>query len=133
MDEIAQRSGMSRDKILLTIGAFRELVSLDAKLKGESETLLAEMIEDKTIMPPENVAEESLLCVRVNDILSRLSDREQDIIRLRYGLGGFTPKSLEELSQLLGVSRERVRQIECRALKKLRKDLQARDLLDSLG
>jgi RNA polymerase primary sigma factor len=133
MDEIVERSGLPREKVMLTIGAFRELVSLDAKLKDESDTLLAEMIEDRSLPTPERVAEEGLLTIQVNNLLSRLSNREQDIIKLRYGLACEPPKSLEELSQLLGVSRERVRQIECRALKKLRKDHKARDLMDNLN
>lgn len=133
MDEIVERSGLSRDKVLLTISAFRELVSLDSKLKDESDTLLADMIEDRSLPTPERVAEEGLLSVQVNNLLARLSTREQDIIKLRYGLACDSPKSLEELSQMLGVSRERVRQIECRALKKLRKDIHARDLMDNLN
>ena len=91
------------------------------------------MIEDKSLPHPETVAEEGLLSRHVTVLLSRLSSREQDIIKLRYGLDCDSPKSLEELSQILGVSRERVRQIECRALKKLRKDGQARDLMDNLN
>lgn len=132
IDEIAVRSGLSREKIMLTIGAFRELLSLDAKLKDESETLLADMIEDRSIPTPERVAEEGLLSRQVASLISCLTDREQDIIKLRYGLNCEMPKSLEELSNLLGVSRERVRQIECRALRKLRKDQSARDLMDHL-
>jgi len=133
MDEIVARSGLGREKVMLTIGAFRELLSLDSKLRDESDTLLSDMIEDKSRPHPEAVAEESLLSSQVSSLLSRLSMREQDIIKLRYGLECDSPKSLEELSQLLGVSRERVRQIECRALKKLRKDNQARDLMDNLN
>ncbi len=133
LDEIVAKSGYPRDKVILTIGAFRELLSLDSKLRDESDTLLADMIEDKSRPLPEKSAEEGLLSLQVNNLLSRLSSREQDIIKLRYGLGCEVPKSLEELSQLLGVSRERVRQIECRALKKLRKDNQARDLMDNLA
>ncbi|HEY9733506.1 MAG TPA: sigma-70 family RNA polymerase sigma factor [Drouetiella sp.] len=133
MDEIVSRSGLSREKVMLTVGAFREMLSLDSKLRDESDTLLADMIEDKTLPHPETVAEEGLLSLHVQNLLSRLSLREQDIIKLRYGLQRESPKSLEELSQLLGVSRERVRQIECRALKKLRKDDQARSLMDNLN
>jgi RNA polymerase primary sigma factor len=132
LDEIVAKSGYPREKVMLTIGAFRELLSLDSKLRDESDTLLADMIEDKSRPVPEKSAEEGLLSLQVNNLLSRLSSREQDIIKLRYGLACDVPKSLEELSQLLGVSRERIRQIECRALKKLRKDNQARDLMDNL-
>jgi RNA polymerase primary sigma factor len=133
MDEIVARSGLSREKVMLTIGAFRELLSLDSKLRDESDTLLSDMIEDKSQPHPETFAEEGLLTNQVNALLSRLTSREQDILKLRYGLDSASPKSLEELSQLLGVSRERVRQIECRALKKLRKDEQARDLMNNLN
>ena len=133
VDEIVDRSGFTKDKVLLTIGAFREQLSLDAKLRDESETLLADMIEDKSRPLPESAAEESLLSLQVKRLLSRLSDREQDIIQFRYGLNCDSPKSLEELSHLLGVSRERIRQIECRALKKLKKDHQARNLMDTFN
>jgi RNA polymerase primary sigma factor len=132
LDEIVAKSGYSHDKVMLTIGAFRELLSLDSKLRDESDTLLSDMIEDKSRPLPEKNAEDGLLSLQVNNLLSRLSTREQDIIKLRYGLDCDVPKSLEELSRLLGVSRERIRQIECRALKKLRKDNQARDLMDNL-
>lgn len=133
VDEMVMRSGLTKDKIILTIGAFRDQLSLDAKLRDESETLLADMIEDKSRPAPESVAEESLMATQVRNLLSRLSDREQDIIQFRYGLNCETPKSLEELSHLLGVSRERIRQIECRALKKLKKDHFARNLMDSFN
>jgi RNA polymerase primary sigma factor len=133
IDEIVKRSGLPREKVMLTLGAFRELVSLDARLKDESDTILSEMIEDQSVPTPEKLAEEGLLSVKMQDILGRLSAREQDILKWRYGLACDTPKSLEELSQILGVSRERIRQIECRALKKLRQDHQARDLMDNLG
>lgn len=133
VDEMVIRSGLTKDKIILTIGAFRDQLSLDAKLRDESDTLLADMIEDKSRPAPESVAEESLMATQVKNLLSRLSDREQDIIQFRYGLNCETPKSLEELSHLLGVSRERIRQIECRALKKLKKDHFARNLMDSFN
>jgi RNA polymerase primary sigma factor len=133
VDEMVVRSGLTKDKIILTIGAFRDQLSLDAKLRDESDTLLADMIEDKSRPAPESVAEESLMAVQVKNLLSRLSDREQDIIQFRYGLNCEAPKSLEELSHILGVSRERIRQIECRALKKLKKDHYARNLMDSFN
>jgi RNA polymerase primary sigma factor len=133
VEEIVERSGIAKDKVVLTIGAFRDQLSLDAKLRDESETLLADMIEDKSRPLPESAAEEKLLSMQVRALLSRLSDREQDIIQFRYGLNCESPKSLEELSHLLGVSRERIRQIECRALKKLKKDNLARNLMDTLN
>jgi RNA polymerase primary sigma factor len=130
IEEIVSRSGLAKEKVALTIGAFRDQLSLDAKLRDESETLLADMIEDKSRPLPETVTEEKLLSRQVRSLLSRLSDREQDILQLRFGLNSESPKSLEELSNLLGVSRERIRQIECRALKKLKKDHAARSLMD---
>jgi len=133
VEEIVERSGLSKDKVILTIGAFRDQLSLDAKLRDESDTLLADMIEDKSRPLPETAAEENLMSRQVQALLSRLSLREQDIIQFRYGLNCESPKSLEELSHLLGVSRERIRQIECRALKKLKKDHQARNLMDNFN
>jgi len=133
VEEIVDRSGIAKDKVVLTIGAFRDQLSLDAKLRDESETLLADMIEDKSRPLPESAAEENLLSSQVRALLSRLSDREQDIIQFRYGPNCESPKSLEELSHILGVSRERIRQIECRALKKLKKDHMARNLMDTFN
>lgn len=133
VDEIAVRAGSNREKVMLTLGAFRELLSLDSKLKEESDTVLSDMIEDSSIAHPENVAEYGLLTRQVNTLLSTLNSREQAVIRSRYGLVDDAPKSLEELSQLLGVSRERVRQIECRAMTKLRRDAKARAIMDTLN
>ncbi len=131
LDEIVVKTGYAREKVILTIGAFRNLVSLDSKLTDQSDTLLAEILEDKTSPLPEKAAEDELLRAQINALLSRLTGREQYILKLRYGLISQSPKSLEELSQLLGVSRERIRQIECRALKKLRNDRKARELMDN--
>ncbi|HEY9713789.1 MAG TPA: sigma-70 family RNA polymerase sigma factor, partial [Chroococcales cyanobacterium] len=133
VEEIALRADLPLQKVVLTLGAFRELLSLDSKLKEESDTVLSDVIEDSSTPHPESSAEEWLLVKQVDNLLSTLNERERVVIKMRYGLIDDTPKSLEELSHIMGVSRERIRQIECRAMTKLRRDVTARALLDTLN
>lgn len=133
IDEIVTASAMPREKVLLTVEAFKDLLSLDSKLASDSETALAEMVEDHTCLPPEQMTDKSLISLKVNELLAKLTPREEEVLKLRFGLYDDNPMTLVELARVLGLSRERVRQIECRALKKLKRDATARELLDGLN
>jgi RNA polymerase primary sigma factor len=87
-------------------------------------------MEDKTIRSPESLVESTILNETINSSLNELSPREQDIIRMRFGLGDNVPHTLEEVGSVMGVSRERIRQLEKRALSKLRQGANAKKLED---
>lgn len=128
--EIAEKSGVEEDRVLLTVGAFRELLSLDTKLTADSDTQLKDVVEDAHVPRPESKVYESLLKRNMDGLLSTLNARERAVLELRFGLAGDPPMSLLEVAQVLALSRERVRQLEHRALKKLSLSKTARDLLD---
>ena len=95
-------------------------VSLETPVGESGEDSLGDMVEDRTEATPEEAMEQLVQKEEVSELLESLSDRERQVIRLRYGLDGGKPGTLEEIGEQLGVTRERVRQIEARALEKLR-------------
>ncbi len=132
IDELAKSSGMDRDKVLLAFGSSRSLLSLDAACGEESDNTLADIIEDEAAPQPDEAAASQLLSKHVAELLSGLTARERDVIMLRYGLHSDRSLSLEELGRVLGLTRERVRQIEIRAMQKLRRTSQASELKEYL-
>ncbi|HEY9785613.1 MAG TPA: sigma-70 family RNA polymerase sigma factor [Candidatus Obscuribacterales bacterium] len=131
--EIAAKLEIDEERVLSTVGAFRSLLSLDSKVFQDSDTELSDMVEDSGVPRPEHTAHVSMLRLKVSRILEPLTMRERQVLEMRFGLHDFTPRNLSEIAQRLGISRERVRQIEYVALKKLGKDRNARDLLDDLN
>ncbi|HEY9775561.1 MAG TPA: sigma-70 family RNA polymerase sigma factor [Planktothrix sp.] len=120
-EEVSEASGLSRDKVMLAFGSAKVPLSLDSLCGEESDSTLAELIEDSEGTLPEEVAAAKLLVGHLTDVLAELTEREQEIIQLRYGFKSNRPFSLEELGKVLHMSREQVRQIELRAMQKLRK------------
>ena len=101
---------------------------------GEDEdSVLADFIEDEDTITPEDSATNQLLKEQVQSVLSTLSDREQKIIKMRFGLENGKSHTLEEVGQEFAVTRERIRQIEAKALAKLRKHKDAKKLHEYLG
>ena len=98
----------------------------------EEDSVLGDFIEDEDTVSPEDSATNQLLKEQVNDVLSSLSDREQKIVRMRFGLDNGKSHTLEEVGQEFAVTRERIRQIEAKALAKLRKHKDARKLYEYL-
>lgn len=133
IDELAKASGMERGKVLLAFGSNRSLLSLDAACGEESDNTLADIIEDEDAPQPDEAAASQLLSKHVDELLSGLTARERDVIELRYGLHSERSLSLEELGRVLGLTRERVRQIEIRAMQKLRRNSQVSELKEFLG
>ena len=121
VEEIAEATGLDRTLVsdLLTIS--QDVVSFDSPVKKgeESDTALGEFIEDEADGPEKQVMD-SALRREVRSLLSVLSDKERDIIELRYGLSGGKPMSLKEIGERYSLTKERIRQIEKRALEKLR-------------
>jgi RNA polymerase primary sigma factor len=119
--ELAVRVGLPLGKLELLLDAARQPASLDAPIQsGDEETRLGELLKDATVGSPEEAAIRSDLAEQIETVLEPLTDREKEVLRLRYGLGTDREYTLEEIGRRLAVTRERVRQIESRALTKLR-------------
>ena len=119
-DDIAVRLSMPPSKVRLLLDAQKTPYSLEMKIGEDGGTDLSDLLRDRTLPSPEDSALEADLTNEVERALAPLSDREKEVLRLRYGLGQDRELTLEEIGQRLSVTRERVRQIESRALGKLR-------------
>ncbi len=120
LEEIIESSGLEREKVLLAFGASKGLLSLDAATKDGFERTLGDILTDESLQPPEELAASKLLTKDITTLLQCLAQQEQDVINLRFGLKSGKPLTLAESGTVLGLSRERVRQIEFKAMKKLR-------------
>ncbi len=130
-EEIAAAMEIEVDKVEHIMKIKQDISSLDASIRDdEEESVLADFIEDEDTISPEESATGQLLKEQVKDMLSALTEREQKIIRLRFGLEDGKQHTLEEVGQEFAVTRERIRQIEAKALAKLRKHKDARKLHD---
>ena len=133
IEELGKELEMEPEKVEYVMKIKQDITSLDAgvgKDGDEEDSVLGDFIEDEDIVTPEESASTQLLKEQVQDILSSLSDREQKIIKLRFGLENGKNHTLEEVGQEFAVTRERIRQIEAKALAKLRKHKDAKKLLD---
>ena len=135
-EELAEALGMSVEKISYVMKIRQDVASLDASVgrDGDDEdSVLGDFVEDEERDSPEDAASNQILKEQLAEILSTLTEREQKIIRLRFGVGGGRPHTLEEVGAEFNVTRERIRQIEAKALTKLRKNDSARKLREYLG
>ena len=135
IEELAKELEMEPDKVEYVIKIKQDIQSLDAGVgrDGEDEdSVLQDFIEDEDSATPEESATSQLLKEQVRDVLSSLSDREQKIVRMRFGLDNGKSHTLEEVGQEFAVTRERIRQIEAKALAKLRKHKDAKKLHEYL-
>ncbi len=136
IEELAKELEMEPDKVEYVIKIKQDITSLDAGVgrDGEDEdSVLGDFIEDEEGTTPEDSAASQLLKEQVQAVLSTLSDREQKIIKMRFGLDNGKNHTLEEVGQEFAVTRERIRQIEAKALAKLRKHKDAKKLHEYLG
>lgn len=133
LDELCTATGLTKDKLQQVLGASKNLLSLDAVYREGFDATLGEMLEDESSRQPEETASEVLLSRDVNTMLSQLAQQERDVITLRFGLKGGQPLTLEESGKRLGYSRERVRQIEFKAMKKLRNNTRVSGLKEYLS
>jgi len=135
IEELAHELEMEPEKVEYVIKIKQDIQSLDAGVgrDGEEEdSTLGEFIEDEDSATPEESATSQLLKEQVQSVLSSLSDREQKIVKMRFGLDGGKSHTLEEVGQEFAVTRERIRQIEAKALAKLRKHKDAKKLHEYL-
>ena len=130
-DEIAKEMEIDVDKVEHIMKIKQDISSLDASIRDDEEdSVLADFIEDEDTASPEESATGQLLKEQVKDMLSALTEREQKILKLRFGLEDGKSHTLEEVGQEFSVTRERIRQIEAKALAKLRKHRDAKKLHD---
>ena len=136
MEELSAELELEPEKIEYIMKIKQDISSLDAGVGrdgDEEDSVLADFIEDEETVSPEDSATNQLLKEQVQDVLSSLSDREQKIVRMRFGLDNGKSHTLEEVGQEFAVTRERIRQIEAKALAKLRKHKDAKKLYEYLG
>jgi RNA polymerase primary sigma factor len=130
-EEIAKEMEIDVDKVEHIMKIKQDISSLDASIRDDEEdSVLADFIEDEDTVSPEESATNQLLKEQVKDMLGALTEREQKIIKLRFGLEDGKSHTLEEVGQEFSVTRERIRQIEAKALAKLRKHRDAKKLHD---
>ena len=120
IDEIALRVQLEPDRVRELLRISLDPLSLDSPIGEEDESNLADFIEDSSTDGPADAATRVMLTQAVGAVLGELSEREQEIVRLRFGLDGGQAKTLEEVGREFGVTRERIRQIEAKTLAKLR-------------
>ena len=132
IEEVSQRVEFPIDRIREILRINQDTVSLEQPVGDEDDFNLSDLIEDRGAVVPDDAATRSLLDVAVREALGHLSEREQDVVRLRFGLDDGKIRTLEEVGKEFGVTRERVRQIESKTLAKLRRPDAAHLLRDYL-
>ncbi len=133
--EVAAALDMEPSKVDYVMRIKQDVASLDASIGrdgDDDESSLGDFVEDGERASPEESASNQILKEQLSEIISTLTDREQKIIRLRFGIGGGRPHTLEEVGTEFDVTRERIRQIEAKALNKLRKNKDTKKLHDYL-
>ena len=131
-EEIAKKLGISIEKVREVYKISQDPVSLETPIGEEDDSHLGDFIKDERTMGPEEYATIEMLKEELQGVLGTLTDREEKVLRLRFGLDDGQCRTLEEVGQNFGVTRERIRQIEAKALRKLRHPSRSRKLKDFL-
>lgn len=135
IEEIAEEMEMEPERVEYVMKIKQDIASLDASVgrDGDDEdSVLGDFVEDEERISPEDSTANQLLKEQIAEIISSLSEREQKIVKLRFGIGGGRPHTLEEVGAEFSVTRERIRQIEAKALSKLRKHKDTKKLQEYL-
>ncbi|MCK4547651.1 MAG: RNA polymerase sigma factor RpoD [Candidatus Eisenbacteria sp.] len=127
-EEVAKKLDMPLDKVKSILKVAQEPISLDRPIGEDEDSNLGDFIEDTKVISPAHSAAFVMLQEQMGNVLGTLSRREEKVIRLRFGLGDGCPRTLEEVGSIFNVTRERVRQIEAKALRKLRHPSRSRKL-----
>ena len=128
--EIAERMGITEQRVCEIQKIAQDPVSLESPVGEEEESKIADFVEDESISSPSENASQNLLKTQLMAVIETLTPREQKVIRLRYGLDDSHPRTLEEVGREFNVTRERIRQIEAKALRKLRHPNRSKRLQD---
>ena len=131
-EDIGKELDMDPDKVNEILKASQDPISLEAPIGEEQDLNLSDLIEDQNAESPQNSASKNLLKAQISDVLDTLSPRERQVIEYRFGINDSRPRTLEEVGQTFGVTRERIRQIEAKALRKLRHPTRSLTLRDYL-
>jgi len=133
IEELGNLTGKTPEKIEEILAASKETVSLESPISGDEESTMGDFIHDDSMEQPEEAAMKMLLREQIDQILDTLSPREAMVLKMRYGLLDGKTKTLEEVGQFFNVTRERIRQIEVKALRKLRHPSRSKQLKALLG
>ncbi len=131
-EEIAERMDMPPEKVRAVFKISQQPVALETPIGDEGDTSFGDFIPDTKVISPSTATTDNIMQSQLEDILSTLTEREETVIRLRFGIGDGYPRTLEEVGNKFGVTRERVRQIETKALRKLRHPTRSRKLREYL-
>lgn len=131
-EEIGKEMDLSTEKVREILKIAQEPVSLETPIGEEDDSHLGDFIEDQEALAPADAAAYELLKEQLEDVLDTLTDREENVLRLRFGLDDGRTRTLEEVGKVFGVTRERIRQIEAKALRKLRHPSRSKRLKDFL-
>ncbi len=129
-EELAQRMKMPVDRVREILKISQDPVSLDTPIGEEEDSHLGDFIPDRDSMSPEEFTVNEMLKEQISGVLMTLTEREAQVLKLRFGLIDGTCRTLEEVGQIFGVTRERIRQIEAKALRKLRHPSRSKKLKD---
>jgi RNA polymerase primary sigma factor len=132
LDELADRCGMTTERIREILRISQDPLSLDSPVGEEDDSNLADFIEDLTADAPADMATKRMLTQAVEEALGELTEREQEIVRMRFGLDDGQARTLEDVGKEFGVTRERIRQIEAKTLAKLRHPMRSQRLKEFL-
>ncbi|GAI17092.1 unnamed protein product, partial [marine sediment metagenome] len=130
--EIGNGMEISAERVREIMKLSQMPISLEMPIGEEEDSHLGDFIEDRATLPPADAASRELLKLQLNKVLSELTDRERRVIMLRFGLEDGRARTLEEVGREFNVTRERIRQIEAKALRKLRHPSRSRKLKDYL-
>jgi len=131
-EEIADELGMSPQRVREILKISQSTTSLEKPVGDDGDSLLGDFIQDTSHPSPDESASKELLKENIKEVLDTLTEREAKVLKMRFGLDGYKPMTLEEVGKAFGVTRERVRQIECKALRKLKHPSRRKKLQDYL-
>jgi RNA polymerase primary sigma factor len=129
-EEVAKEMGISAEKVREIMKIAQEPISLETPVGEENDSSLGDFIEDHDVPAPADAASYELLKEQIGEVLDTLTEREESVLRLRFGLDDGRSRTLEEVGKMFGVTRERIRQIEAKALRKLRHPSRSKQLKD---
>jgi RNA polymerase primary sigma factor len=127
-EELAEKLGLSVDRVEKVLKIAKEPISLETPIGEEDDSSLGDLISDDNAVSPDLAAIQSNLRETTTQMLATLSPREERVLRMRFGIGLNSDHTLEEVGQQFSVTRERIRQIEAKALRKLKHPLRSRTL-----